>query len=190
MLSLQRKKRPTMTHNYQTASPVKRISAFAIDTILVGVVSAAFLFVTMGKTPAKLQASGDEGRPSIADKYQFFAYAEPIVNDPNRAIYIENFLKKYKMQAMVGLFLLPLLYYVLFEGLWGATIGKLLTGIRVRRKDGGKISIGTAFLRHIGRIISTMIFMLGYLLAFIDGKRQALHDKIANTMVLKKGTGI
>ncbi|HNF70377.1 MAG TPA: RDD family protein, partial [Chitinophagales bacterium] len=72
----------------------------------------------------------------------------------------------------------------------GATIGKLLTGIRVRRKDGGKISIGTAFLRHIGRIISTMIFMLGYLLAFIDGKRQTLHDKIANTMVLKKGTGI
>lgn len=179
-----------MTHNYQTASPAKRIGAFLIDSLLVGLVVSAFLFVSMGKTPAKLAASGDEGRPSLMDKYQFFAYAEPIAFDPNRAIYIENFLKKYKMEAVIGLFLLPMLYFVLFEGLWGATFGKMATGIRVRRKDGGKISLGTAFIRHIGRIISTIIFMLGYLLAFIDGKRQALHDKVANTLVLKKGTGI
>lgn len=65
--------------------------------------------------------------------------------DPNRGIYLENFLKKYKMESAVGLFLLPLLYFVLLEGMKGATIGKMMTGIRVRRKDGGKISFGTAF---------------------------------------------
>ena len=179
-----------MTHNYQSAPMAKRVTAFIIDMIIVGMVTSAFLFVSMGKTPEKLQASGDEGKPSLMDKYQFFAYFEPIALDPNRGIYLENFLKKYKKESAVGLFLLPLLYFVLLEGMKGATIGKMMTGIRVRRKDGGKISFGTAFLRHIGRLISATIFMLGFLLAFIDGKRQALHDKIANTMVLKKGTGI
>jgi uncharacterized RDD family membrane protein YckC len=161
-----------------------------IDALIVGMIVSAFLFVSMGKTPQKLQASGDEGRPSLMDKYQFFAYFEPIARDPNRGIYLENFLKKYKMEATIGFFLLPLLYFGFMEGLWGATIGKFLTGIRVRRKDGGKINLGTAMLRHLGRIVSTIIFMLGFLLAFVDGKRQALHDKVANTLVLKKGTGI
>lgn len=179
-----------MTHNYQTAAPAKRIIAFLIDGLIVGVIAAAFLFVAMGKTPAKLQSSGDEGRPSLMDKYQFFAYFEPIALDPNRDIYLENFLKKYKMEAAVGFFLIPMLYFVLLEGLLGATMGKLVTGIRVRRKDGGKISFTTAVLRFIGRVISTVPFFLGYLLAFVDGKRQALHDKIANTLVLNKGTGI
>lgn len=179
-----------MTHNYQTAPMAKRTIAFIIDMIVIGIVTAAFLFLSMGKTPEKLIASGDEGKPSLMDKYQFFAYFEPIVLDPNRTIYFENWVKKYQMEAIVGLFLLPLLYFALLEGAKGATIGKMMTGIRVRRKDGGKISMVTAFLRHIGRIISAIIFMLGFLLAFIDGKRQALHDKIANTMVLNKGTGI
>ncbi len=94
------------------------------------------------------------------------------------------------MESLVGLLLLPLIYFVIFEGLWGATVGKWITGIRVRRKDGGKINFATAFVRHIGRIISTIIFFLGFALALIDNKRQALHDKIANTFVLNKGTGI
>ena len=179
-----------MTHNYQTASPAKRIIAFLIDSVLVGIIVSAFLFLSMGKTPAKLQSSGDEGKPSLMDKYQYFAYFEPIALDTNRGIYLENFLKKYKMEALVGFFLLPLLYFSLMEGISGATVGKMITGIRVRRKDGGKINLITAVLRHCGRIVSTIIFMLGYLLAFADGKRQALHDKIANTLVLKKGTGI
>ena len=67
-----------MTHNYQTAPMAKRVTAFIIDMIIVGMVTSAFLFVSMGKTPAKLQASGDEGKPSLMDKYQFFAYFEPI----------------------------------------------------------------------------------------------------------------
>ena len=127
-----------MTHNYQTAPMAKRVTAFIIDMIIVGMVTSAFLFVSMGKTPEKLQASGDEGKPSLMDKYQFFAYFEPIALDPNRGIYLENFLKKYKMESAVGLFLLPLLYFVLLEGMKGATIGKMMTGIRVRRKDGGR----------------------------------------------------
>ena len=162
-----------MTHNYQTASIARRFIAFIIDALLVGMVVSAFLFVSMGKT--KADAFIDEGKPGLADEYPFFAYADGIVNGPARARFFESFLRTYSMEASVGLLVIPLLYFVFFEGLWGATIGKLITGIRVRRKDGGKINFGVAFVRHIGRIVSTIIFMLGYFLALVDSKKQTLH---------------
>jgi hypothetical protein len=177
-----------MTHNYQTATILRRFIAYFIDTLLKGAVISAFLLFAMGKSDEN--AFVDEGKPSLADEYQFFAYADGIVNGPNNITYFESFIKKFPMDALIGLIVLPMLYYVLFESLFGGTIGKLLTGIRVRRKDGGKISFFTAVIRFIGRIISTLIFMLGYVLALFDKKHQALHDKIANTLVLKRGTGI
>ncbi len=176
-----------MTNNFQTASIASRFVALLIDLIILGVFISAFLFVAMGRSE---EGAIDDEKPSLANDYQFIAYADGIVNGPNNMAFIESLIKKYPLPALIGLVLLPMLYYVLFEGLWGATIGKLLTGIRVRRKDGGRISFLTAFVRFIGRNISALILMLGYLLALFDRKHQALHDKIANTLVLKKGTGI
>lgn len=177
-----------MTHNYQRANLLIRFIAYLIDGLLKGMVISAFLLFAMGKSDEN--AFVDEGKPSLADEYQFFAYADGIVNGPNNITYFESFIRKFPMDALVGLLVIPMLYYVLFEGLFGGTIGKLLTGIRVRRKDGGKISFLTAFIRFIGRSVSALIFMLGYVLALFDKKHQALHDKIANTLVLRRGTGI
>lgn len=177
-----------MTHHYHNASIGTRFFAFLIDRILIGGVICVYLFFSMGT--ASDEAFIDEGTPSLADKYQFFAYADGIVNGPDRTTFFESFVREHPGPAIIGLFLIPLIYYVFFETLWGGTIGKLLTGIRVRRKDGGKIGIGTSIVRFIGRNISGLIFMLGYILALFDRKRQALHDKIANTLVIKKGTGI
>ncbi len=177
-----------MTQNFQTAPIANRFLAFLIDMIIIGLIGGAFLLLSMGKS--KEGAFVDEEKLSLADEWQFIATCEAIVNDPQRDIYLNSFIRNYKLELIVAIFLLPMIYYILFEGLWGATIGKLLTGIRVRRKDGGRISFLTAFIRFIGRNISALILMLGYILALFDRKHQALHDKIANTLVLKKGTGI
>ncbi|MEZ5013618.1 MAG: RDD family protein [Chitinophagales bacterium] len=207
-----------MTHNYQTASAMRRFIALAIDTLLVGGVICLFFFYSMGKTPSKLQASGDEGRPSLMDKYQFFAYFEPMVMDPLRITYLDNFVKKYKMNIAIGLFLIPFLYFLVFEGFLGRSIGKFLTGIEVRRKDGGKISFSSAFIRALVKavltvlsttvifytlvlskaedmvavgvlaVVTLIIAALFFFLMNADRKRQAIQDKIANTLVLKKGT--
>ncbi len=177
-----------MTHNYQSAPMLKRFIAYLIDSLLIIAVISAFLFVRMGKTSS--ESFIDEGKPGLADKYPFIATAEAIVFDSQRLIYIESFLKNYTVDAIIGLILLPLLYFVFFEGIWGGTIGKLLLGIRVRRKDGGKINFGISFVRFIGKLVSTIPFLLGFVLALFDKKHQALHDKIANTLVLNKGTGI
>jgi uncharacterized RDD family membrane protein YckC len=71
-------------------------------------------------------------------------------------------------------------------GLTGLTIGKWATGLRICRADGRDIGIGRAFLRHfVGYPISFFIFGIGFLMAaFIPGNR-ALHDWIADTVVVR-----
>jgi len=68
----------------------------------------------------------------------------------------------------------------------GQTPGKMLMGIRVIKTDGSAISDIEAVLRYVGYYINSAIFMLGWLLAFIDSNNQGLHDKISNTYVVRK----
>ncbi|MFN3940312.1 MAG: RDD family protein, partial [Chitinophagales bacterium] len=157
-----------------------------IDLVVIGAISIAFLFITMGKTPKNMESSGDDAPPSLMDKYQFFAYFEPIALDPHRDIYINRFIKNFPLQAAVGFIFIPWFFWGLLEGIMGGSIGKLLTGIRVRRKDGGKANVITCTVRFIAKIVSTLLLFIGYLIAFFDRKKQALHDKVANTLVLRK----
>ena len=73
----------------------------------------------------------------------------------------------------------------------GQTIGKKLAGIKVVRSDGSKASLGRIFwLRNIVNAIPSAIPFLGSLYGLVDhlfifgDKRQCLHDKIADTVVV------
>jgi uncharacterized RDD family membrane protein YckC len=51
--------------------------------------------------------------------------------------------------------------------------------------DGRKLTTGTMFIREvIGKFISGLILMIGYLIALGD-ERRALHDRMADTIVVK-----
>lgn len=67
----------------------------------------------------------------------------------------------------------------------GQTPGKMVMNIRVIKTNGQPISDGDALLRYVGYYINTAIIMLGWIWAFIDGKSQGLHDKLASTYVIK-----
>jgi len=87
-----------------------------------------------------------------------------------------------------GLFtyLLPGAYYVLLTGLRGQTIGKIAVGIRVVNVEGRPPGIWYAFLREIiGKLVSGLFCMLGYLWVIWDSEKQAWHDKIARTHVVR-----
>jgi uncharacterized RDD family membrane protein YckC len=68
-----------------------------------------------------------------------------------------------------------------------ATIGKSLLGLKVATVGGDRAS----FLRNLGRefakIISAIPLMIGYLMAAFTGRKQALHDMVASTVVLDAG---
>ena len=78
------------------------------------------------------------------------------------------------------------LYYALMESSkYQATLGKMAVGARVTDLEGNRICFARATGRYFGKIISGMILMIGYIMAGFTEKKQALHDMIANTLVIK-----
>ena len=78
------------------------------------------------------------------------------------------------------------LYFALFESSkQQATLGKMALGLKVTDMEGNKISFARATGRYFGKIISNMIFMIGYILAGLTEKKQALHDMIAGCLVIR-----
>ena len=65
-----------------------------------------------------------------------------------------------------------------------ATIGKKALNIKVTGLHGQRISFGQATGRHFGKLISAAILLIGYFMMLWDDKRQALHDKLASTLVV------
>jgi uncharacterized RDD family membrane protein YckC len=67
-----------------------------------------------------------------------------------------------------------------------ATLGKMLLGIRVTGMNGQRISFARATGRHFAKWISAIILLIGYIMAAFTEKKQALHDIIASTLVVRK----
>jgi uncharacterized RDD family membrane protein YckC len=67
---------------------------------------------------------------------------------------------------------------------WQGTVGKKLIGLRVTDLNGSRISFGKATGRHFGKILSSLICLVGFIMAAFTEKRQALHDQLAGTLVL------
>ncbi len=78
------------------------------------------------------------------------------------------------------------LYFALMESSkQQATLGKMALGLKVTDMEGNKVSFGRATGRYFGKILSNMIFMIGYILAGLTEKKQALHDMIAGCLVIR-----
>lgn len=77
------------------------------------------------------------------------------------------------------------LYFALFEsGGWMATPGKRLLGIKVTNLTGQRITFGRATGRYFAKVLSAIIMCIGYFMAAFTKKKQALHDIIADTLVI------
>ncbi|MGC2237934.1 MAG: RDD family protein [Pyrinomonadaceae bacterium] len=81
--------------------------------------------------------------------------------------------------------LLALTNFVILPLLVGQSIGKMLTGLRVVKKDGKSPSLGSLFIRHlIGYPLTILTFGLGFFISVINSKGRALHDFLAGTVVI------
>ncbi len=77
------------------------------------------------------------------------------------------------------------LYYALMESsAKQATLGKMALNIKVTDMSGNRISFARATGRYFGKIISGMILNIGYIMAGFTEKKQALHDMMANCLVI------
>ena len=67
----------------------------------------------------------------------------------------------------------------------GATLGGIIFGLKVVRLDSRPVDWPTAIVRALGCFISLVILGLGFIWIAFDRDRQAWHDKIAGTVVVR-----
>lgn len=98
--------------------------------------------------------------------------------------------------AVIGIAVLMFLGYVvgvwLYEALLtsserGGTLGKRAMGLRVVRADGTRLSFGRSTARYFLKIIVTPMIPLGlgYIMAGFSSGKRALHDLMADTLVIR-----
>jgi uncharacterized RDD family membrane protein YckC len=79
------------------------------------------------------------------------------------------------------------LYYALLESSeWRGTLGKKALGLEVTDLNGNRIDFARASGRFFAKILSTLILFIGYIMAGITEKKQALHDILAGCLVIRK----
>lgn len=79
------------------------------------------------------------------------------------------------------------LYHTLSEGIMGASIGKLILGLRVVREDGRPCGLMPALIRSAAFVIDSFFFgVIAYNAMQASMRSQRLGDKWAHTVVVKK----
>ncbi len=148
------------------ASISKRFVAIAIDSILVAV-TALSVFSMLDR----LQVL-----PPITVSY--------VISGTTRLYEVVN--PSYLLASFINGAIISALYYAYYlTQRDGQTPGKRLRGIKVVSLNGGKITFRQALIRNvIGYWLSSLI-LIGYFWAMWDPNRQAWHDKLAKTIVVK-----
>jgi len=82
-------------------------------------------------------------------------------------------------------FLMLLVYHIGFWTWKGTTVGGIICQLRVVRVDGAPLTFADALVRGLSSIFSLAVVGLGCLWILRDAERQAWHDRIAGTYVVK-----
>jgi uncharacterized RDD family membrane protein YckC len=76
-------------------------------------------------------------------------------------------------------------YEIFFVGRFGATPGKMALRLRIVRANGDKLTYGRACGRYFGKLLSSVTFLIGYIMAAFDEEKRGLHDRICDTRVIR-----
>lgn len=97
---------------------------------------------------------------------------------------------KYGMYSKIGIILSLLISWLYFTTMESsklkATLGKLAVGSVVVDEMDERISLSKANARFWGKLLSSLIVYIGYLMVLFTEHRQGLHDKIVGTYVVDK----
>jgi len=90
--------------------------------------------------------------------------------------------KKYDLS--LSFFILFLLYYIIFEGIFKTSIGKIITRTRIIRLNGNRIRFYDAIIRTLSRLIPFEQF------SFLSENPVGLHDSYSNTRIINQKTRV
>jgi uncharacterized RDD family membrane protein YckC len=81
------------------------------------------------------------------------------------------------------------IYGAVMWKLRGSTVGGIVFDLRVVRRDGRAVDWETAIVRALGCFLSLAVVGLGFFWIAFDDDKQAWHDKIAGTVVVRAPKG-
>jgi uncharacterized RDD family membrane protein YckC len=68
-----------------------------------------------------------------------------------------------------------------------ATLGKMALGLIVTDDQGERVTIARALIRYVANLLNVLTLGIGYLMVIWTPRKQALHDRIAGTLVVARG---
>jgi uncharacterized RDD family membrane protein YckC len=80
---------------------------------------------------------------------------------------------------------LAIVYACFFILRWDATPGNMAVGLKLVRSDGEKLTAGRIVGRYFSEWLSALILCMGYVMVAFDDQKQALHDRICDTRVIR-----
>jgi uncharacterized RDD family membrane protein YckC len=102
------------------------------------------------------------------------------------AFVLEKLMMSALVYAVVSLIVVVVVDAIMPATKYMASPGKLVLGMVVTDEEGNRISYGRAFGRHAGKALSGLTLGIGFLMAAFGETKQALHDKMAGTVVVRK----
>jgi uncharacterized RDD family membrane protein YckC len=140
------------------ASNAKRVTSFVIDDLVINF----FLMIIFSS--------------------QLTALMSGITEVNEEAIMMIN---QFIMENLPIVLAVKVLYHTVLIWQSGMTLGKYIVRIKaVDMYSGQRLSFVQAFWRASVRLISEMLFYIGFMFAFFSPLHQTLHDKLSNSVVI------
>lgn len=152
-----------------TAAPVRpagfwvRLAAHIFDALILGCLATLVTLPWAQELSQLYTAALEQGRSA----------------NPDMAIIVKYLLVNCAINLP-----LSFAYFVGFNGARGATPGKRLFGLQIRRQDGSPLGFALAFGRHAAEWLSFLTLGVGHLLIVTTPQKRALHDLLARTQVV------
>jgi uncharacterized RDD family membrane protein YckC len=90
------------------------------------------------------------------------------------------------LSLLVVIPIVNLIYHIIMEGSpKQGTYGKQILKIRVCDMQGEPITMSHAAGRNFAKVLSVLTLGVGYLYCFFNKQQQCLHDRVADTLVVK-----
>jgi uncharacterized RDD family membrane protein YckC len=144
-----------------------RLLAYIIDGIVIQIVATPFFFIMALPALSRIirEAEQNQDNPS-----------------PEFVLSMLGAISTFIILAFVGHWLYEAL---LTSSSWQGTVGKRLLRLKVTDEAGNRIGFGRATGRFFAKILSNLLFCIGFIMIAFTDRKRGLHDMIAGTLVMK-----
>ncbi|WP_407968843.1 RDD family protein [Bacillus altitudinis] len=156
-----------------------RFLAHLLDGVIISVPFSFIVFILA----TLFFVSSPEAAFFLEDESYY--YSSTVITDEEWAV-IMGLLFFYGVTTLIGIAVTWLYYAIMESSKLQGTLGKMALGIKVTKVTGEKITFGRATGRFFAKGFLSPILFIGYIITFFTEKKQALHDLIASTIVVKK----